>query len=216
MVEIKNLYAFYIGMLGLAITPICITLAYLMEPTYNPFLQTISKLGITDHGQYVFISGTVIGGISLIIFHYYYFEDLAQNYKKVKFSRLFGIISGLGLIGVGIIQDKPEYVFKSFHWLASVIFFAFSILFIYYYSIYLKEVDSSRQDSFLVNTASIPIFMVISYTFLSLFNEKITLFSIVFKIHIIWQKLTVLSFIVWYFLLFYYELKSNENNTIQI
>ena len=83
MSDTKHVNAYYIGVFGLSITPICIFIAYMLEPSYNPFLQTISKLGVTDHGQYVFIIGAVMGGLSLIVFHYYYFKKLAQNEKLI-------------------------------------------------------------------------------------------------------------------------------------
>ena len=203
MLNKKNQYAYYSGVIGLLITPIMIILSFLLEPSYNPFLQTISKLGITERGQYVFILGAVVGGLSLVIFHYYYFLELSTLNKISYLARFFGIISGIGLIGVGIIQDKPDVLHKTIHWLSAVTFFFFTILFIYYFSRYLKEKRDEKDISWLINTGYIPIAMVLSYVVLSLFNENIAFGSIVFKIHVIWQKLTVLSFIVWYFLLFY-------------
>ena len=203
MLNKKNQYAYYSGVIGLLITPIMIIIAFLLEPSYNPFLQTISKLGITERGQYVFILGAVVGGLSLVIFHYYYFLELSTLNKNIYLARLFGIISGIGLIGVGIIQDKPGVLHKTIHWLSAVTFFFFTILFIYNISGYLKEKSNEKDITLLINSGFIPIAMVLSYIVLSLFNENIAFGSIVFKIHIIWQKLTVLSFMVWYFLLFY-------------
>jgi len=214
MVTKTQHYAYYSGIIGLIFTPLMIIAAFLFEPTYNPFLQTISKLGVTNYGQYIFILGTVVGGLSLAIFHFFYFNDLARIEKEIRKTLLLGVISGIGLIGVGIIQDKPGVFFQTFHSLSAFIFFLFTGLFIYYFSLFIKSKDFTRKNYYLVKSGLFTIIMLLSYVFFSLINGNMVIFSITFKIHIIWQKLTVLSIIVWYFFLFYYAQKNNLLDTL--
>lgn len=209
MVNLTQQYAYYIGIIGLLFTPLMIIVAFLLEPSYNPYLQTISKLGVTNNGQYAFILGTVVGGLSLVIFHYFYFNDVAKNDKEIQKTLILGTISGIGLMGVGAIQDKSEMFFRTFHWLFAFIFFLFTGLFVYYFCLHVKSKEPTRKYYYLVKSGLFPIIMILSYVFFSLFNDKMVFLAITFKIHIIWQKLTVFSIIVWYLILFYYAQKTD-------
>ena len=204
---LSNSYFFIL--IGLIATPLLFLVAYLNEPSYNPFLQTISKLGVTDSGQYYFIAGTIIGGISFIIFYYFAFLELAQTDSLIYRARIFGIVSGIGLIGVGIIQDKPEIFFCIFHPLSADIFFLFNILFIIYFRFYLKKINLIEKYRFLYQSAFVPVVVMILYVFLSLITQEITIGSLIFKIPIIWQKITVLFLIFCYLILFYFNDKKN-------
>ena len=139
----------YSILIGLLATPLFFLIAYLNEPSYNPFLQTISKLGVTDSGQYYFIAGTIIGGVSFIIFYYFSFLKLAQTESLIYRARIFGIISGIGLIGVGVIQDKADLFFSVFHWLSAFIFFLCNVIFIIYFLFYLRKINLTEKFKFL-------------------------------------------------------------------
>ena len=212
----KQTISLYIALISLIATPLFFFISYLNEPSYNPFLQTISKLGVTDSGQYYFIAGTIIGGVSFIIFYYFSFLELAQTDSLIYRARIFGIISGIGLIGVGVIQDKPELFFSIFHPLSADIFFLFNILFIIYFRFYIKKINLVEKYRFLYNSAFVPVVVLILYVFLSLIAQEITIGSIIFKIPIIWQKITVLSLIVWYLILFYYVDKKNLSKFLTV
>lgn len=216
MVNQTQRYALYSGIIGLLFTPLMIIVAFLLEPTYNPFLQTISELGTTNNGQYVFIVGLVVGGVSLAIFHYFYFNDLAKTEKEVQKTILLGVISSIGLIGAGIIQDKPETLYQTFHWLFAFIFFLFTGLFIYYFSLFIKSKDFKRENYYLVKAGLFTIIMILLYLFFLLISYSTVIFSIALRVHVIWQKLTVLAIIVWYFILFYYAHKNNLLDTLLV
>lgn len=204
----------YSGVFGLIITPLMIIIAFINEPTYKPLLQTISKLGVTNHGQMYFISGMCIGGCALISFYYFSFSELSKRDKQLKIAQMFGIISGIGLIGVGIIQDKHELFYRVFHWLSSVIFFLFSVLFIIYFLNYLKRTDLNQKYSFLYKTGFVPIIVLGLYVLLSLFTHPIMFASVTFKIPVIWQKISVFTLISWYFILFYNQFTKNLVNSL--
>jgi hypothetical protein len=195
------------GIFGLIFTPLTIILAYILEPNYNPFLQTISKLGITENGKYFFILGCIVGGISLIIFYLFFFQDLSIIDENIHYARIFGIISGLGLIGVGVIQDKPEFLFKGLHWAASVIFFIFNMLFISFFCQYLINKDKTKEFRFVFKTGFYPVGIALMYTFISFFSQIIILGSLEFKVSVIWQKVTVISLLLWYFIFIFYVQK---------
>ena len=209
MFDMNEKIGFYSGVFALIITPIMIIIAFFNEPSYQPLLQTISKLGVTNHGQIYFIIGAAIGGFSLIIFYYFFFYELAIRNSQIKIARIFGILSGVGLIGVGIIQDKQELFFRFFHWLSSVIFFLFSVLFIIYFLNSLKKADLNNKYSFLFITGFFPIIVLALYVFLSIFSNTMTFGSISFKIPVIWQKISVFTLLCWYFIFFY---NNSQNN----
>ena len=201
MVATKQGYALYSGIIGVVLTPILMFIAFIMEPTYNPFLQTISKLGVTDNGQLVFILSACIGGSSLIIFHALYYTSTALEHKLLRYARISGLISGIALIGVGVIQDKPEFVFKTVHWIAAFVFFFFTIICIFFQRKYLVELN--REFNLIIKFSLVPIVLVITYVVVSLFSQEIALGLFTFKLSVIWQKMCVLSFIIWYLMFFY-------------
>ena len=201
----------YAGILGLILTPVLMIVAYYMEPTYQPVLQTISKLGITPNGEYVFVLSTIVGGSSLIVFHYFSYKEKALTNTTLHQARLFGIISGFGLIGVGVVQDYPDLIHQIPHWLSAFVFFLLTFLFIVYFCKFLKENNNKQNFRLTYNLAYLAEFLAISYLLTSIFTQKLTLFMIDFKLHVIWQKLTVVSYLIWYLVLFY---DSNKNKTV--
>ncbi len=202
-------YSYYIGIIGLLITPLMILLAFLLEPNYNPYLQTISKLGVTNNGQYVFILGTLIGGLSLAIFHYGYFLEVSKLDKEIQKTLILGVISGIALAGVGIIQDKPDAFFRTVHWISAFIFFLFTGLFVYFFSLHIKSKDFKREYYFFVKSSLYLIIMILLYVFFSLYNNNMVFLSTTIKLHVVWQKLTVFAIIIWYIIFFYYSRKTN-------
>lgn len=204
----------YAGIVGLILTLVLMIVAYSMEPTYQPLLQTISKLGITPSGEYVFVLSTIVGGSTLILFHYFSLEDLSGADKNLQYAQTFGIISGIGLIGVGIVQDYNDLFHQIPHWLSAFVFFLLTFLFIVYFCKYLQENNYKQKFLLTWNLAYFTEFMAVTYLLTSVFTQKMTLFMIDFKLHVIWQKLTVLSFVIWYLALFY-NMKKNSLAILQ-
>lgn len=208
--ERRLIIGIYSGIIGLICTPILMIVAYFMEPTYQPLLQTISKLGITPNGEYVFIMSTIVGGLSIILFHYFSLQDKSVTDRNLQYARIFGIISGFGLIGVGIVQDYNDLIHQVPHWLSAFSFFFLTFLFIVFFCKFLRENNFNQNFKFTYNLAIFTELIAIFYIAISLFTQKMTFLMIEFKMHVILQKLTVVSFIIWYIFLFY-DLKKNSS-----
>jgi hypothetical membrane protein len=196
----KNLVGYYLGWLSIIFTTSMIIIAFLVSTEYNFYLKTISKLGIDPTGQYPFIFGTAVGGILLILFHILYFEDRIIESALIKRGRIFGMISGIGMIGVGVFPDYPNnFLLEATHFVFALIFFVFMTLSIIFYGLYLRDLGfKNDNDKLLYRFSLFVALLTILHSVFSFIKGNVTIGDFEFGISIIWQKITVFFLVTWY------------------
>ena len=124
--------------------------------------------------------------------------------KNLFYSRVTGIVAGLGLVGVGLIQDKPEIFYDISHQLSAIIFFLFMTLSILFCGLYFKNSSNSQWDKRLYYISLFIVCMSALFLLLSFFKHPVDIGITVFSISVVWQKLTVASIFSWFipFLIF--------------
>ncbi|OLS25350.1 MAG: hypothetical protein HeimC3_15640 [Candidatus Heimdallarchaeota archaeon LC_3] len=197
----KKKIGYYSGLGSIFSFIFFISIAYLVSLNeYNPLTKTISKLGLTKNGSIYFIIGTTIGGILISIYIGFYLSNILTKTKYNTIGIYLGILSGFALVGVGLIQDKPELVYRIGHTLSSGVFFISMGLAIFFFSLHLKESNSTtlkKLSYFGFFVCSIAVL----HFFLSFYKEIIHIFGTEFTINAIWQKITVSAYMVWHILL---------------
>ena len=193
---------FFSGILSIIITTTFLIVAFFVSSDYNFYLKTISKLGVDQTARIPFFIGVFLGGTLLFVFHYYYFEDLQKVNLNVKYGRIFGMIAGLGMIGVSLLPDYEDIFFSSTHFIAALIFFTaitFSILF---YGLYLHEIKSAiSMDKILFLLSLIVLIMSISHAGVSFFKQSLFIGDFEFSLSVVMQKITVFAIFSWFLLM---------------
>ncbi|MHA1984395.1 MAG: DUF998 domain-containing protein, partial [Candidatus Hodarchaeales archaeon] len=200
-IEKQKQIGYYSGISSLISFAFFISLSYLLSlDKYNPLTMTISKLGVTKNGDTSFIIGTVIGGLLISIYIRYYLKNTLINQEFTSIAIVLGIISGIALIGVGIIQDKPELLFQVAHAISATIFFFTMGVSIFLISYDLKSHENSSLR-LLAYWGFIVCFIAICHFFISFYKENLTIFNVVINIAVVWQKITVGSYVIWHIIL---------------
>jgi hypothetical protein len=200
-IEKQKKVGYYSGVSSIIFFSIFISLSYLLSlDKYNPLTMTISKLGIIKNGDTTFIIGTVIGGLLISIYIRYYLKNTLINKKFTSIAIVLGIISGIALIGVGIIQDKPELLFQVTHAILAAIFFFTMGLSIFLISYDLKSHENSSLR-LLAYFGFIVCFIAVCHFFISFYKVNLTIFNVVINIAVVWQKITVGSYVIWHIIL---------------
>lgn len=212
MILNKKKVGYYSGVVVLFFSPAILMIAFLMEPTYNPFLQTISKLGITPNGELVFVFGMAIAGSLLILFNYFYLLNFVPLDKNLLYSSSSGIISGIALIGVGLIQDKSDLFHEIFHTSSAFVFFLFMGLSILFCGLYFKNASKNNSDKRMFYISCFIVFISLMYAISGIFDQPIELGSIEFSVSVIWQKITVFSFFIWFIPFYLFGTNKLEEN----
>ncbi len=202
ILERKKNIGYYSGIFSIFFFLFFSFIAYIVSLNdYDPFTRTISKLGVTNNGSLYFIFGTIIGGILLSIYINFYVRNVIVKSRNNIIAVYLGIISGFALTGVAIIQDKPELIYKVGHTLSAGIFFTSMGFAIFFFSLDLRE----NYNPILRKLAYFGFFVcsiAVLHFFLSYFKDIIDIFGFRFTINAVWQKITVVSYIVWHVFLF--------------
>ncbi|MHA2337193.1 MAG: DUF998 domain-containing protein [Candidatus Hodarchaeales archaeon] len=200
-IEKQKKIGYYSGVGSIISFIFFLSLSYLLSlDKYNPLTMTVSKLGITKNGDTSFIIGTVIGAILISIYIRYYLKNTLTNKKFTSLGIVLGVISGIALIGVGVIQDKPEIIFQVMHAISAGIFFFTMGLSIFLISYDLKD-DENSSLRLLAYLGFIVCFIAICHFFISFYKENFIIFNIDINIAVVWQKITVGSYVIWHIIL---------------
>ena len=146
-----------------------ISIAILAYSNYDFFNQNLSELGVGNLG-FIFNFGIMLTSIFLLI--YFYFKFYKKN-NKIEF--IFGLISTVGLFGVGFFQ-----LTNNLHYFFAGLFFVTSFLIILISTINLFK--EKKFNLFIINTLC-----------------ALILFFYMFILRIpIFQKLAVFAIIIYY------------------
>lgn len=149
----RNFFAVF-GLMGFLVSSVSIVSATILS---GQGLTThfISELGISGYGA-LFNYGMIVSGFLFVIF----FAGFWKNFysKNAKFGAVLGVVSSLGLIGVGVF---PLTYFE--HVAATFVFFVFAGLSILFIGIhFFKESKNYGILSFIV--VVIDIILLVSFT----------------------------------------------------
>lgn len=105
--DLKNPSAF--GLAGAIVFVVSIFLATLINPSYNHISQYLSELALNPSSAFFFNFGLIITGVLLIKF-FWMLKPFFPGSKTAWFGISFGILSSIGLIGVGVYPlPMPEH-----------------------------------------------------------------------------------------------------------
>ena len=197
------------GLAAIVLLPLFLGMALLNAPEYNGLTQTISKLGVTENGWLFFVLGTAISGGLLVIYYRFYLYEILNRGKNTQLGSLFGIISGLMLIGVGLFQDKEDFILRTTHFVFSGLFFGSMGLSIYHLSRFLRT-SSYLWGKNLGLLGYIVCVGAILHFFFSFLKGNITVGNVEFSIAVVWQKVTVSGYVIWSVLLQFYLEKAGR------